>query len=82
MIARVTTLTRQGDGILVTVSYIDNTDPENLVEITSKSFSFSEGTTTQQARYEIEQAGRTLNVREREMKRLETALAPGTELVV
>ena len=82
MIARVTTLSKDNDALVVTVSYIDNSDPENLVEIASRQFRFTEETTTQQARADIIAAGRKLNEREAELRRLSNALVAGTEFSV
>ncbi len=79
MIARVQTLTKDGDNIIASVLFLDGTP---LVEVGVQSFTFTSGTTNQQAKADIMAAGKVFQNRKVEIDRLTQALAPGTEYTI
>lgn len=76
MIARIQTLTVDGDSLVVSVMFLDGTP---LAEVGVRSFVFGPGTQTIQARADIVAAGKTIRDKKIDLDRLTQALQPGTE---
>ncbi len=82
MIARVLTCQSDNDTVVVSVMYIDNTNPLAGVEIETKQFRFSHEIINMQARTEIISYGKKLETSTRERDRLLGFLAAGQEFPV